>query len=304
MHMGTIKAVCISKEKGTRKEDMGSCRIVENHGLEGDAHAGSDRQVSLLSFEAVQRFRERSGAKDLITPGVFGENLLIAGYDFPSYPIGTRFRTGDVLLEIMQIGKICHAGCEISQITGECIMPSQGVFAKVLKGGIVHAGDAFARVHTAAIITSSDRAYAGEREDAAGPLMAGILKSAGYDVIETSLIPDDEERAYEELVRIADERKPDVLFTTGGTGFSPRDHMPEATLRAGEKNAPGIAEAIRAYSMKLTPRAMLSRAASVLRGKTIIINLPGSPKAVQECLDLLLPVLTHGIEIRNGEVDG
>ncbi|MCR4705992.1 MAG: MOSC domain-containing protein [Lachnospiraceae bacterium] len=302
--MGVIKAVCISKEKGTRKEEIGSCRIIENYGLEGDAHAGSGRQVSLLSFEAVEQFRDQSGAKELITPGVFGENLLVSGYNFPSYPVGTVFKTGDVILEITQIGKTCHAGCEISKLTGECIMPRQGVFAKVLKGGTVHAGDAFTRVHTVAVLTSSDRAFAGEREDESGPLMAKILCEAGYDVIETVLIPDDEERAYRELIRIADELKPDVLFTTGGTGFSPRDHMPEATLRAGEINAPGIAEAIRAYSMTLTPRAMLSRAVSVLRGKTIIVNLPGNPKAVQECLAYILPTLAHGIEIRNNEVDG
>lgn len=302
--MGKIKAVCISEKKGVRKEDIGSCRIMEDHGLEGDAHAGSPRQVSLLSYEAFEEFRKKTGAKDLITPGVFGENLLVSGYDLPSLPIGTRFTIGDVVLEITQIGKTCHIGCEISKITGECIMPRQGVFAKVIKGGTVKCGDEITRVHTAAVITSSDRSFKGEREDESGPLMADILKSTGYDVIETVLIPDDEERAYEELVRISDEMKPDVLFTTGGTGFSPRDHMPEATIRAGEKNAPGIAEAIRSYSMSITPRAMLSRAASVIRGKTMIINLPGSPKAVRECLEYILPVLEHGIGILNGEADG
>lgn len=302
--MGKIMAVCISGKKGVRKEDIGTCRIIEDHGLEKDAHAGSSRQVSLLSYEAVEEFRAKSGAKDLITPGAFGENLLVSGYDLPGLAIGTRFTAGDAVLEITQIGKTCHTGCEISKIAGECIMPRQGVFAKVLKGGTVSMGDDFKRVHTAAVITSSDRSFAGERKDESGPLMADILSSAGYNVIESVLIPDDEERAYEELVRISDEEMPDVLFTTGGTGFSPRDHMPEATLRAGHRNAPGIAEAIRAYSLSLTPRAMLSRAASVIRGKTIIINLPGSPKAVRECLEYILPVLEHGIGILNGEADG
>ena len=302
--MGKIMAVCISDKKGVRKEDIKTCRIIEDHGLEGDAHAGSTRQVSLLSYEAVEDFRKKTGAKDLITPGAFGENLLVSGYDLPNLPIGTRFTAGDAVLEITQIGKTCHSGCEISKITGECIMPRQGVFAKVLKGGTVKSGDDFKRVHTAAVITSSDRSFAGEREDESGPLMSEMLRSAGYEVTETVLIPDDEERAYEELVRISDEKKPDVLFTTGGTGFSPRDHMPEATVRAGHRNAPGIAEAIRSYSMGLTSRAMLSRAASVIRGKTIIINLPGSPKAVRECLEYILPVLEHGIGILNEEADG
>ncbi|MCR5673804.1 MAG: MOSC domain-containing protein [Lachnospiraceae bacterium] len=302
--MGKIMAVCISSKKGTRKEDIGSCRIVEDHGLEGDAHAGSARQVSLLSYEATEEFKKKKGAEDIITPGVFGENLLVSGYDLASLPIGTKFTAGEALLEITQIGKTCHTGCEISKITGECIMPRQGVFARVIKGGTVKNGDDFTRIPSAVILTSSDRSFAGEREDESGPLMAEILTNAGYDVLETVLIPDDEEKAYAELVRISDELKPDLLLTTGGTGFSPRDRMPEATLRAAERNAPGIAEAIRAYSLGITPRAMLSRAASVIRGKTVIINLPGSPKAVRECLDYILPVMEHGIGILNREADG
>ena len=297
-------AVCVSTAKGTVKEDIGSCLVIENYGLEGDAHAGSERQVSLLSYEKEEEFANRTDRSDLIRPGAFGENLLVSGYDLASMDIGTRFKCGDVILEMTQIGKKCHSGCEISKVTGECIMPREGVFAKVIKGGKISKGDDISRVFTAAIITSSDRSYAGEREDKSGPLMEQILEAAGYNVIKSVLIPDDGERAYGELVRISDEEKPDVIFTTGGTGFSPRDNMPEATLRAAERNAPGIAEAIRSYSMGITPRAMLSRAASVIRGKTLIVNLPGSPKAVKECLEFLLPVLEHGIRILCGEADG
>ena len=112
---------------------------------------------------------------------------------------------------------------------------------------------------------------------------------------------DSVEDLYQEMVRLADEEKVDVIFTTGGTGLSPRDNTPEATLRAATKNVPGIAEAIRAYSMQITPRAMLSRAVSVMRGQTLIINLPGSPKAVKESLEFLLPSLAHGIQIMKGE---
>ena len=302
--MGKIMAVCISAAKGTVKEDIGSCRIIKDHGLEGDAHAGSARQVSLLSYEKVEQFKKKTGGKIGIKPGAFGENLLVSGYDFAAMKTGTRFRTGKVLLEITQIGKTCHSGCEISKITGECIMPKEGVFAKVIEGGTVNAGDEFSRVLTAAVITSSDRSYSGQREDESGPLMASILSASGYDIIENVLIPDEEERAYAELVRLSDEKMPDVIFTTGGTGFSPRDRMPEATLRAADRNAPGIAEAIRSYSMSKTPRAMLSRAASVIRGQTLIVNLPGSPKAVRECLEFILPVMEHGILILKGEADG
>ena len=183
-------------------------------------------------------------------------------------------------------------------------MPKQGVFAKVIKGGIVKTGDEFKRLFKAAVIISSDRSYKGEREDKSGPLMEEILKRAGYMVSESVLIPDDEDRAYEEIKRLADEEENDVIFTTGGTGFSIRDRMPEATLRAAERNAPGIAEAIRSYSMEITSKAMFSRAVSVIRGRTLIINLPGSPKAVRECLDFLLPKLEHGILILKGEADG
>ena len=302
--MGKVMAVCISEKKGTVKKDIGKCRILENFGLEGDAHAGSERQVSLISYEKVEEFKKRAGDEVVIKPGIFGENLLVSGYDLASFPVGTYFAAGEVLLELTQIGKKCHTGCEISRTTGECIMPKQGVFAKVIKGGIVKNGDVFKRLLKAAVIISSDRSYNGEREDKSGPLMEEILKRSGYIVSESVLIPDDEDRAYEEIKRLADKAGNDVIFTSGGTGFSIRDRMPEATMRAAERNAPGVAEAIRSYSMEITSKAMFSRAVSVIRGRTLIINLPGSPKAVKECLDFLLPKLEHGILILKGEADG
>lgn len=153
----------------------------------------------------------------------------------------------------------------------------------------------------AGIITASDKGSAGEREDLSGPAIREMIEANGYEVISLKVLPDEEERLYEEMVRLADEENVDVIFTTGGTGLSPRDHTPEATLRAATKNVPGIAEAIRAYSLSITPRAMLSRAVSVMRNRTLIINLPGSPKAVKESLEYILPTLAHGIEIMKGE---
>lgn len=301
--MGRIEAVCISEKKGTVKRDIGTCRVLADHGLENDAHAGSERQVSLLSYEKVEEFKKR--AKEVsIVPGIFGENLLIKGYDLSLMSPGTRLVSNDVLLEITQIGKQCHTGCEIMKTTGECIMPQNGVFARVLKSGVISKGDEIRRVFSAAVLTASDRSYRGEREDRSGPLIKEMAERSGYTVEEQLLLPDDEDRIYDELTRLADEAGVDVVFTTGGTGFSQRDRMPEATMRAGERNAPGIAEAIRSYSMKITPRAMFSRAVSVIRKKTLIINLPGSPKAVSECLDLLLPELEHGLLILKGEADG
>lgn len=153
----------------------------------------------------------------------------------------------------------------------------------------------------AGIITASDKGSAGGRADLSGPAIVEMIEQAGYETVSMKIVPDDEDMIYNELVRLADEEKVDVIFTTGGTGLSPRDNTPEATMRAATKNVPGIAEAIRANSMQITPKAMLSRAVSVMRNRTLIINLPGSPKAVKECLDFILPSLSHGIEIMKGE---
>lgn len=301
--MGKIKAVCVSEKKGTAKKNIGTSAVIENYGLENDAHAGNwHRQVSLLSYEAVEAFRAR-GAK--VEDGAFGENLLVEGFDFKSYPVGTIFKCNDVVLEITQIGKQCHSECEIFHMVGDCIMPREGVFARVLRGGTVSAGDEFyiddKPRFRAGVITASDKASRGEREDLSGPAICATLSENGYDIARTIILPDDEDALYKEIVRFCDEDRVDVLFTTGGTGFSPRDCTPEATMRAAEKNAPGIAEAIRAYSLTVMPRAMLSRAVSVIRKKTLIINLPGSVKAVRESLEFIIPSLAHGIEIMRGD---
>lgn len=153
----------------------------------------------------------------------------------------------------------------------------------------------------AAIITSSDSGYAGEREDLSGPVIREILETNGYAVVHTILLPDDREMLAKEMARIADEKQAELIITTGGTGFSPRDCMPEATADVTERAVPGIPEAMRAYSMTITPRAMLSRAAAGIRKSTLIINLPGSPKAVRESLEYIIPSLQHGLEILTGE---
>ncbi len=233
--------------------------------------------------------------------GAFGENLIVEGFDFSSLPVGSRFRIGDAELEMTQIGKECHSHCAIYQTMGDCIMPREGVFAEVRKPGRIRVGDEILllpedpdRQLTAAIITLSDKGAAGQREDKSGPVIVEELQKAGYKVIETLLLPDDMEKIKAQLIRLSDQRQVNLILTTGGTGFSERDCTPEATLAVATRNAPGIAEAIRAGSMQITRRAMLSREASVIRHKTLIVNLPGSPKAVKECLDLVLDQLDHG----------
>jgi molybdopterin adenylyltransferase len=304
--MGKIVAVCISERKGTQKRDAGEAKFVENWGIENDAHAGEwHRQVSLLSHDRIEAFRAK-GAE--VISGAFGENLVVEGLDFKALPVGTLLRCGEVLLEMTQIGKECHNGCAIYQKMGECIMPREGVFARVLQGGLVSVGDAMTveqrkgkRPYQAAVITLSDKGAKGEREDKSGSAIVRRLKQAGYEIAETLLLPDSEQQLAAQLVRLCDQRQPDLILTTGGTGFTPRDVTPEATVAVATRNVPGIAEAIRAHSMKITPRAMFSRGVSVIRGKTLIINLPGSPKAVEESMDAFLDALPHAMDMLRGE---
>lgn len=137
--MGKIMAVCISEKRGTQKKNIDKVCLIENFGLEGDAHGGNwHRQVSLLSYEKVRAFEEKGIS---VEDGAFGENLLVEGFDFKTLPVGTRFRCGEALLEMTQIGKECHSHCEIYQAVGDCIMPREGMFARVLHGGVIQIGD-------------------------------------------------------------------------------------------------------------------------------------------------------------------
>lgn len=304
--MGIVRAVCVSEEKGTEKIPVAEGVLVENHGILGDAHAGNwHRQVSLLSKEKVDAFNERGGAAK---EGAFGENLLVEGMDFRAMPVGTRLSCRDVILELTQIGKECHSHCAIYKRVGDCIMPREGVFAKVIRGGCIRPGDRMevmeedpSRPLHAAVITVSDKGYAGERVDTSGPAAVQMLERYGYEVVETILVPDEQKRLERELIRLADSRQVDLILTSGGTGFSARDRTPEATLAVAERLVPGIAEAIRAGSMEITKRAMLGRGQSVLRKRSLIVNLPGSPRAVTESLSFVMDTLEHGIRILRGE---
>lgn len=151
-----------------------------------------------------------------------------------------------------------------------------------------------------AVITLSDSGYAGKRADLSGPAIQEMVEERGWTVVHTTLLPDGRELLEAELRRLCDGGLADLILTTGGTGFSPTDVTPEATMAVVERPTPGIPEAMRYYSLQITPRAMLSRAAAGIRGRTLIVNLPGSPKAVRECLQAILPALDHGLEILKG----
>ena len=158
--------------------------------------------------------------------------------------------------------------------------------------------------YTVGIITLSDKGALGLREDKSGPAIREMLEADGHFRMEEQiLLSDDREVLEKELVRLADEEKLNLILTTGGTGLSPRDNAPEATLAVADRQVPGIAEYMRAKSFEITPKAMLSRGASVIRRQTLIINLPGSPKAVRENLGFIMPVISHGLDIML-ELDG
>lgn len=156
-------------------------------------------------------------------------------------------------------------------------------------------------MYTAAVITISDKGWRGERVDTSGPNLCEILKNEGYDVVYTSIVPDDEGMIRAELLSCADEKQIALVLTTGGTGFSPRDITPEATMSVIERPTPGIPEAMRAQSMLLTPKACLSRSVAGIRGRTLIINLPGSKKAAEENILAVIEPVRHGLEMLLGE---
>ncbi|MCL2763868.1 MAG: molybdopterin-binding protein [Treponema sp.] len=304
--MGKILAVCISSEKGTVKRNINRAEFIAGHGLSGDAHAGEwHRQVSLLSAQKIEIFRAAAETKTGIEYGDFGENLVVDGIDFKNLPVGTVLECNDVVLEITQIGKECHSRCVIYNVMGDCIMPREGVFAKVVCGGIISAGDEMTiRMqkdnYRFWILTASDKCSSGGREDKSSAVIREIAVGAGYADAGYTLLPDEQSLIENELKRICDCSLADIILTTGGTGLSSRDCMPEASAAVAHRFVPGIAEAMRAASMTITKRAMLSRAIAAIRGKTLIINLPGSPKAARENLEFIIGELHHGLDILTG----
>lgn len=296
--MGRIVAVCLSAAKGTPKTPVAEATLATGHGIVGDAHAGDrDRQVSILPLERIEEFRQRGAT---VGPGDFGENLVVAGLDLKTLRVGDKLRCGEAVLEIRQLGKECRERCRIGKAMGDCIMPKHGAFARVVRGGIIRAGDEMrfgVRMHDIAVLTVSDKGSRGERVDASGDAIARLVEAHGYAVVSRSIVPDEMNAIVDALGRLCGRGDVALILTTGGTGFSPRDITPEATLAVAERLCPGIPEAMRAASLAKTKRAMLSRAIAGIRGRTLIVNLPGSPKAARECLESVIDELGHGLDI-------
>ena len=295
---GHVVSVNVSAEKGVQKQPAPSVTLVADHGIEADAHAGPwHRQVSLLADESIAEMRAR-GAD--VGPGAFGENFTTEGIAVHQLPVGARLRVAGTLLEVTQIGKVCHDRCAIYDQVGDCVMPREGIFVRVLEGGAVRPGDEIrleklSLIH-AAVLTVSDKGSRGERVDESGAALEEALRALGVAAVERAVVPDEREAIAAALVRWADETPVNLILTTGGTGMTTRDVTPEATLAVLDREAPGLAEAMRAGSLAKTPHAMLSRAVSGMRGKTLIVNMPGSPRACREQFAMIAPALPHAVE--------
>ena len=292
-----VISVNLSERKGTIKRPVERITI-DLSGVVGDAHAGPwQRQVSLLSQDGIERFSQRMGRK--IMPGEFAENLTVAGLDFGAVAVLDRFRFGGVELEVAQIGKQCHGrGCAIFQQVGQCVMPVEGIFTRVVRGGELAAGalgEHLARALSFLILTLSDRVVAGVYEDRSGRRAGELLENwlAGrqwHGLVEAKILPDDPGRLREEIQRAK----------TAGTGVGPRDITPETAAALCDKLIPGIMENIRIKFGSTEPNALLSRSIAGVAGNTQVYTLPGSVRAVEEYLGEILKTLEHTIFMLHG----
>lgn len=306
MSGGMLRFVCTSARKGTVKRAVPTVKVIADHGIEGDAHAGGwHRQVSLLAQSDIDAMRAL-GLE--LEPGAFGENLVVAGIDLDGMGIGSRLKIGEVELEITQIGKVCHNRCAIYHRTGDCIMPRAGVFARVLSGGELSPGAGVEVVHRvpreaiqAAVVTVSDSCSAGSATDTAGPAVGALLVDRlSAHLGWTGIEPDDREALIRRLEDLCG-RRLDLVVTVGGTGCAARDVTPEATRAVIDREVPGLAEAMRAASAEITPHALLQRGVAGIRRATLILNLPGSRKAALENLEVVLPALGHAVQLLRGD---
>ncbi len=301
-----VLSLNVSTEKGTIKHPVPEI-TVDELGVVGDAHAGRwHRQVSLLSQESIDHFSLQLGRP--FGPGEFGENITFGGVPLQNVSPLDCFVFGDVELEVTQIGKECRgSGCTIFQQVGKCVMPAEGLFARVLRKGKIRRGDSGEhrpRPFRCMIVALSDRAAAGVYSDRSGPRVRELLdeffaKRRWHYCAEHRVLPDDPGQLRREIVH-ARERGVDVIITAGGTGLGPRDIAPETIVPLCDKLIPGIVEHLRGKFGENNPRARLSRAVAGVIGTTQIYALPGSVRAVEECLPEILATLDHVVYMLHG----
>ena len=280
--------------------------LIENFGVEGDAHAGKGpRQVSILSELSLAKM-ESQGIKT--SPGCCGENIDIHGtIELHTLLRGVQLKLGEsTVVKVTEIGKDNTDG-HADNVIQSNIFPLEGVFAEVLIGGAVKPGDPVEVLRnigfTAGVLTVSDSASRGDYQDLSGPALIELLDGNGFLPARYAIVPDEMSRITAKLENWCEDGFLDVLFTTGGTGFSVRDITPEATSEVCDREVPGIPEMIRQKSALIVESAWLSRARAGIRKRTLVINLPGSRKAAIECAGFALPVLGHALEVLRGDIE-
>ena len=301
----TLHSVNKSENKGEVKKPVSEI-LLSKDGIDGDAHAGPwHRQVSLLAAESIRKYESATGTR--VPYGGFGENITTEGFTLHHARPLDRFIHGDVVLELTQVGKKCHGKtCAIYKESGECIMPDEGIFCRVLHGGKLKAGDQLEYVprdFTLEVITLSDRASSGFYSDRSGPMileeMDGWFKSKKLKHTPTPLILPDDREAFSRELGNAIKENVDLIFTTGSTGLGSRDMAPDIAIQHMERQIPGIMELIRVKHGMVNPNAALSRSVSGMAGKTLIFVLPGSTRAIKEYMEEILKSLWHMILMLN-----
>ncbi len=298
-----ILSVNISERKGTVKQPAEKIRLTRN-GISGDAHAGDwHRQVSLLGEESLKKMQEAVGRK--LNFGDFAENITVTGYPLHQMHPLDRLISGNVVLEVTQIGKKCHGEkCAIFRETGDCVMPKEGIFCRVLQEGELKTGDLLEyqpRVIQVRIVTLSDRASRREYEDRSGPLLRQLTESFFLGegrLCETDIIvlPDEQEQL-KKIIQEYVQEQVDIILTTGGTGIGPRDITPDVIRPMLTREIPGIMEMIRLkYGMQF-PNALLSRSLAGVISGTLIYALPGSPKAAREYAEEIFKTFEHSLRM-------
>ncbi len=303
---GKLLHICVSATKGIAKHEVPGARITVEHGLEGDAHAGEwHRQVSLLAHVDIETMRAKGLA---LEPGAFGENLVVDGLQTDQLGVGSRLRIGPVLLELTQIGKVCHTRCAIYYSTGDCIMPRTGLFARVLEGGELIPGASVEVVHRiarsviqAAVITISESSAAGAAFYTAAPALSELLR-AGLQarIAWTQTIACEIELISAALKELCD-RRVDLVITIGSAGKSARDVAPEATRNVVDRGLAEIIAAMRTVSAEEDAIALLTPAVGGARRETLIVNLSGSLNSAMESLNAMLPALPDTVKMLRGE---
>jgi len=301
----TLHSVNKSENKGEVKKPVSEILLCKD-GIDGDAHAGPwHRQVSLLAAESIRKYEEATGTR--VPDGGFGENITTEGFALHHARPLDRFIHGDVVLELTQVGKKCHGKtCAIYKESGECIMPDEGVFCRVLHGGILKAGDQLEYVprdFTLKVITLSDRASSGFYSDRSGPIileeMDSWFQGKKLKYTPTPLILPDDREAFSRELGAAIKQHVDLIFTTGSTGLGSRDMAPDVAIQHMERQIPGIMELIRVKHGMVNPNAALSRSVAGMADKTLIFVLTGSTRAIKEYMEEILKSLWHMILMLN-----